>query len=104
MMSRIESLRQNQLSARRAAATRAASLALKHLHERGVEASLIGSLKSGSFDFHSDVDILVTECPAHLIYAVEAELEDIMGGISFDVVYLNLLAEEKRARWLSHAQ
>ena len=103
-MSRIESLRQNQLSARRAAATKGASLALKHLHERGVEASLIGSLKSGSFDVHSDVDILVTECPAHLIYAVEAELEDIMGGISFDVVYLNLLAEEKRARWLSHAQ
>jgi predicted nucleotidyltransferase len=103
MTSRIESLRQDQLNARLAAANKAASLALQHLRERGIEASLIGSLKSGGFGFHSDIDILVTECPVHLIYAVEAELEDIMGGISFDVVYLKLLAEEKRERWLSHA-
>ena len=103
-MSRIESLRRDQLNARVAAASRAASRALEHLRACGVDASLIGSLKSGGFGPDSDIDFLVTRCPANLIYAVEAELEDIMGGFQFDVIYLNLVPEDKRERWLAHAR
>lgn len=104
MPSRIESLRADQLSAKKTAATRAASRALERLSARGIEASLVGSLKSGGFGLHSDIDILVTKCPKDLVYTVEAELEDIMNGLTFDVVYLDLLPQEQRESWLRHAR
>ena len=104
MPSRIESLRADQLRAKKEAATQAASRALESLRARGIEASLVGSLKTGTFGLHSDIDILVTKCPRDLVYAIEAELEDIMGGLSFDVVYLDLLPREQREHWLHHAR
>ena len=103
-MSPIESLRRDQLTTRVAAASRAATRALEHLRERGIDASLIGSLKSGAFGLDSDIDFLVTQCPANLIYTIESELEDIVAGFKFDVIYLNLLPEHKRDRWLEHAR
>ena len=103
-MSRIESLRREQLNARVAAASRAAARALMHLRARGVDAVLIGSLKSGGFGLDSDIDLLVTRCPARLVYSIEAELEDIMGGFKFDLVYLNLVPEGRREQWLAHAR
>ena len=103
-MSPIESLRRDQLTARVAAANRVANLALEHLRVRGIDASLIGSLKSGGFGLDSDIDFLVTRCPAKLVYTVEAELEDIMGGFQFDVIYLSRVPEDKRERWLAHAR
>lgn len=69
-----------------------------------MEATLIGSLKTGSFGLHSDVDFLVTKRPKEAIYAIEAEIEDCMSGLPFDVVYLDLVPPEQRARWLSHAR
>ena len=104
MASRIESLRADQLRAKKAAATQAAARALQHLSARGIEASLVGSLKTGGFGLHSDIDILVTKCPQDLVYALEAELEDIMNGLPFDLVYLNLLPHEQRESWLQHAR
>ena len=104
MPSRIEHLRAEQLSAKTEAATQAAALALERLSARGIEASLVGSLKNGRFGLHSDIDILVTKCPKHLVYTVEAELEDIMNGLPFDVVYLDLLPQEQRESWLQHAR
>jgi predicted nucleotidyltransferase len=104
MPTRIESLRADQLGARKAAATQAAARALERLRARGIEASVIGSLKTGAFGQHSDIDILVTKCPSELVYTVEAELEDIMAGLPFDVVYLELLPEDQRAKWLEHAR
>jgi predicted nucleotidyltransferase len=104
MPSRIESLRADQLRAKNAASSLAASRALERLRARGIEASLVGSLKTGKFGLDSDIDILVTKCPSSLIYTVEAELEDVMGGLPFDVVYLELLPEEQRAKWLEHAR
>ena len=104
MATRIEALRTERLQARRAAATRAASEALARLRERGIQATLIGSLKMGRFGLHSDIDILVTACPRALIYTVEAELEDIMNGLPFDVIYLDLLPRETRENWLKHAR
>ncbi len=104
MTSRIESLRADQLQARKAAATQAASRALERLHARGIEALLVGSLKTGGFGQHSDIDFLVTKCPRDLVYNVEAEIEDIMHGLPFDVVYLELLPQAQRASWLEHAR
>jgi predicted nucleotidyltransferase len=104
MPTRIESLRAHQLRARKAAAEQAAARALACLRARGVEASLVGSLKTGGYDLHSDIDILVTKCPRDLVYSVEAELEDIMNGLPFDVVYLELLPEDQREKWLEHAR
>ncbi len=104
MPSRIESLRAEQLSAKKAAATMAAARALERLSARGIEALLVGSLKNGEFGLHSDIDILVTKCPKHLVYTIEAELEDIMNGLRFDVVYLELLSEEQREQWMQHAR
>ncbi len=104
MPSRIETLRAEQLRAKTAAATQAASRALERLREHGIEACLVGSLKTGQFDMHSDIDILVTKCPKDLVYTVEAELEDLMEGLPFDVVYLDLLPQGQRERWLQHAR
>ena len=104
MPSRIEALRADQLSAKKATATQAALRALERLSARGIEASLVGSLKTGGFGLHSDIDILITKCPKDLVYSVEAEIEDIMNGLPFDLVYLDLLPLEQRERWLRHAR
>jgi len=104
MSSRIEVLRADQLHAKKAAATQAVSRALERLHARGIEATFVGSLKTGGFGLHSDIDFLVTKCPRELVYTVEAELEDMMNGLPFDVVYLDLLPEEQREKWLEHAR
>ena len=104
MATRIESLRAEQLRARQAAASQAAARALARLGDRGIEAALIGSLKKGGFGLHSDIDILITNCPKDLIYTVEGELEDIMNGLPFDVIYLDLLPGDARESWLDRAR
>ena len=65
---------------------------------------LYGSYARGTARESSDIDILVTKCPRDLVYSVEAELEDIMNGLPFDVVYLELLPEDQREKWLEHAR
>lgn len=102
-MSRIESLRRAQLDARVVAARGAVACAISHLRARGADATLIGSLKSAGFGLDSDIDLLVTRCPPNLVYAIEADLEDIMGGFKFDLVYLDLVPEGQRENWLAHA-
>lgn len=104
MPSRIETLRAEQLRARTVAATQAASRALERLRARGIEARLVGSLKTGKFGLHSDIDVLVTKCPKNLVYTIEAELEDTLNGLPFDVIYLDLLPQEQRELWLQHAR
>ncbi len=84
--------------------TRIETLRADQLRARGIEASLIGSLKTGGYGMHSDIDILVSKCPRDLVYCVEAELEDIMNGLPFDMVYLELLPQDQRERWLDHAR
>jgi predicted nucleotidyltransferase len=68
------------------AATRSAVAALAGL---GVRALVTGSLARGGFGPASDVDLLVTACPRQLKYAIEGIVEDALGGIPFDVVYLD---------------
>lgn len=60
------------------------------LKERGVEVRLVGSLARGTdFDASSDIDFLVLKCPEDLRYRIEADVEDMLEGIPFDVTYLD---------------
>ncbi len=64
-----------------------AAKVLEFLALSGVEASVVGSLGTDRFDASSDVDFLVSSCPKHLKYRLEARVEDLMGDFKFDVIY-----------------
>ena len=73
------------------------------LEAKGVKLKVIGSLAKGGFDHHSDVDLLVMECPRELKYAIEAGVEDILLDIPFDVVYFDEIPSHRIARFLEGA-
>lgn len=89
---------------RRRAAVTGIRVAVADLARLGVRAVVTGSLARGGFGAGSDVDLLVTECPRHLKYAIEAVVEDALGGIRFDVVYLDELPPWKAARFTEGAR
>jgi len=95
----LEALREARRRARERAARAAAIDVLRRLSSRGVQAGVFGSLATGRFDLHSDVDFIVTECPPGLRYSIETDVEERMHGIPFDVVY----ADEMREPWRSRA-
>ena len=95
----LDALREARRLARERAARTAALEVLRSLRRRGVHAGVFGSLASGRFRLHSDVDFLVLECPPALHYRIEAKIEDRMRGIPFDVAY----ADEMREPWRSRA-
>jgi predicted nucleotidyltransferase len=97
-MSRLDDLLAADTKERAAKARRVARRALAALAARGVEARLVGSLARGDFMLHSDVDILVVRCPEELRYQIEGLVEDRMEGLPFDVVYLDEVAPERRAK------
>lgn len=72
----------------RTRAIAAARAATDVLAGMGVTALVTGSLANGEFGAHSDIDFLVTKCPRELKYAIEGVVEDLLGVIPFDVVYL----------------
>jgi predicted nucleotidyltransferase len=75
------------------------------LMERGVEVRLVGSLARGTdFCAESDIDFLVLECPEELRYRIEADIEDMLEGIPFDVTYLDeVKSDHFRKRLLEDA-
>ena len=73
------------------------------LAELGVDARMIGSLVSGRFGHHSDVDFLILDCPRHLKYGIEGVIEDCLAGLPFDVVYLDEIPAHKLARFVGEA-
>jgi len=86
-----------KLSARQAERTRARRLlaleraeeACLHLCRLGAkEAFIFGSVLSEYFGEHSDIDLAVSGLPSEHIYKVEAAIEEIVGGMRFDLVYL----------------
>lgn len=85
----LDALMARQTEARRTRAVAAARAVLAWLAEDGVEARVIGSLARGTFKRHSDVDVLVLSCPPDRRYRIEAGVEERMGGLPFDVVYLD---------------
>jgi predicted nucleotidyltransferase len=82
-------------AAYRAAAITGARQAIAALERKHVKALVTGSLADNSFDLHSDVDILITQCPREMKYAIEAIVEDALGTIPFDVIYLDEIAPRK---------
>ncbi len=91
------------LEKRRVKAVIAAQAATSALAILGVQAVVTGSLARGMFGPYSDIDILVTECPRHLKYAIEGIVEDHLGGIPFDLVYLDEVPQWKLARFTEGA-
>lgn len=69
----------------------------------GVEARIFGSLAMGIFSSRSDVDFLVVSCPTELKYTIEGRVEDLMGDLPFDVVYLDEIPVSRRERFTRHA-
>jgi predicted nucleotidyltransferase len=68
-----------------------------------VRVLVFGSLARGDFDPHSDVDLLVVDCPPDRRYAIEGRVEDLMGGLPFDVCYLDELRPDRAAAALAEA-
>ena len=95
----LDELRESRRRARERAAVAAAKAALQRLRDRGVRAAVFGSLATGRFRLHSDVDFLVLECPRALRYRIETDVEACMQGLPFDVAY----ADEMREPWRSRA-
>ncbi|MHB1631039.1 MAG: hypothetical protein ACYCQL_02305 [Acidithiobacillus sp.] len=82
-----------------------AACVLWALRKKGVRGRVVGSLAQGragasTFRLHSDVDFLITKCPRALKYTVENDVEDLMEGMPFDVIYL----EETRDAWKRSAK
>ncbi len=88
---------------RRERAISGARAAVSALAELGVTALITGSLARDTFGPYSDVDFLITACPRHLKYAIEGTVEDALGGLSFDVVYLDEIPPWKVDRFTQGA-
>ena len=95
----LDALRETRRLARERIALAAAAAVLRRLRSRGVRVSVFGSLATGRFGLHSDVDFIVFDCPAALRYRIETDVEACMQGIRFDVAY----ADEMREPWRSRA-
>jgi predicted nucleotidyltransferase len=89
MSSWTEGVAGHQLKERREIATARAAQVIEALLAQGVTARVVGSLATGRFALHSDVDFLVQICPRQLKYSIESDVESIMLDIPFDVLYLN---------------
>lgn len=95
---RLKRLSVERASERRRSAISRARQATNALAELGVKARIIGSLASDRFRPGSDIDFLIVECPRHLKYGVEGIVEDCLGGLPFDVIYLEEIPAHKLAR------
>lgn len=78
-------------------AVRLAQQAAAMLVALDVDVLITGSLARGGFSSASDIDFLVTRCPREFKYAIEAKIEDILGDIGFDVIYLDEVPAAKLA-------
>jgi len=83
------------LAIHRATAIAAAKRAVSELEQRAIKVLVTGSLADDTFDLHSDIDFLVVEYPRAMKYALEGIVEDALGNIPFDVIYLDEVAPRK---------
>lgn len=95
MLASADKLLAQRLADYRTAAIAGARRAVAALEQRGVKALVTGSLADNSFDFHSDVDFLILQCPREMKYVLEGIVEDALGSIPFDVIYLEEVAPRK---------
>ena len=87
---------------RRVAIERAKEVS-RALRRKGVDVKVIGSLAKGGFSIGSDVDFLVVRCPIEQKYRIEAEVEDTLSELTFDVLYLDELSPYWQERTLKEA-
>jgi len=92
-----------RLDDRRDRAISGARAAVSALAALGVTVVITGSLVRNTFGPHAEVDFLITACPHHLKYAIEGMVEDALGGLPFDVVYLDEIPAWKVARFTEGA-
>ena len=59
---------------------------------------IFGSVLTDEFREHSDVDIAVEGLPYEHIYRVEAKIEELLGGIKFDLIYMEYAPEHLAVR------
>lgn len=92
-------------SVQRGEALRRARLAVDQMQAKGLVVRLTGSIARGDFRPGSDVDFLVVSCPPQWRYGIEGLVEDVMGLVPFDVIYLDELTPgrarlvQRDARW-----
>jgi predicted nucleotidyltransferase len=84
---------------RRAVAIKLTRELVGQLAAMGVTAKIFGSLASDRFSAHSDIDLLVTDCPRDFKYRIEGIVEDSLPGFKFDVVYLDEIPPYKLHRF-----
>lgn len=83
------------LASHRAAAIAAAKRAISQLEQKAIKVLVTGSLADNTFGLHSDIDFLIVEYPREMKYALEGMVEDAVGNIPFDVIYLDEVAPRK---------
>jgi predicted nucleotidyltransferase len=93
----------NHVRKRARKAVTCAQAATEALSSLGVRVLVTGSLARGGFGPHSDIDLLVIDCPRSLKYAIEGIVEDHLEGLPFDVIYLDELPERKLASFTKGA-
>lgn len=69
------------------------------LSRMGVTTKVIGSLPTDRFNIHSDIDLLITECPRSLKYRIEGIVEDALVDFKFNVVYLDEIPPHRLHRF-----
>jgi predicted nucleotidyltransferase len=78
-----------RIDTKRIIALKKAEEACLYLCRLGAKESFIfGSLLSGHFRERSDIDLAVSGLPREHIYNVESKIEEIVGGMRFDLVYM----------------
>jgi predicted nucleotidyltransferase len=90
-----------RIHTKRLLALKRAEEACLYLCRLGAKESFIfGSVLSGDFRENSDIDLAVSGLPHEHIYKVESKVEEIVGGMHFDLVYLENAPSylEKRIR------
>jgi predicted nucleotidyltransferase len=102
-LQKFETIAANRADAARLQARQRAVRVTEFLAERGITVLVTGSLAKGGFGITSDVDFLVTDCPKALKYTIEADVEDCMGPIPFDVIYLDEIRPERISHFTREA-
>lgn len=103
MTNRIDRLTRIRTARRRAQAEACARSVLARLAGLGAKVVITGSLADGRFARHSDVDFLVLDSGGLSDGRLLCEVEDAMGGLPFDLLWIDRLRPEVAATMLEKA-
>jgi len=97
VMTLFESLRHQQVQRRLQVARAEADCALQALRERGVVVHIIGSLDSGHFKLHSDVDFLIDDATNLTYGEIYGLITDHVRSAPVDIVFAAQQSEQSLA-------